>query len=296
MSRPYPNAEAFRQALETRLRNAAQQRGVQIQGLRLKVAIERLLARLFDGTDPPWLLKGGYAMELRFRPKARTTRDLDLTTGDAVDPTALRRRLIEVHEALQAAAAKDLGDSFEFLIQPARAEILAAPGGGGVFGVLARMAGRDFARFHIDVGFGDGVIGEAETLVGDELMAFAGIEPARVRAIPKAQQFAEKIHAYTFPWTDRENTRSRDLVDLVLLIERGDLGTAEVRRALVETFRRRARHALPEDLPTPPAAWRDEFPAMAREAGVSTGDVAGAFAALVEYWNGLKPLQEAGSA
>ncbi len=296
MSKSYPNAEAFRQALEARLRNAAQQRGVQIQGLRLKVAIERLLARLFDDVEPPWLLKGGYAMELRFRPKARTTRDLDLTTGDAVDSAALRQRLLEVHEALQSEAAKDLGDSFEFLIQPARSEILAAPGGGGVFGVLARMAGRDFARFHIDVGFGDGVVGEAETLVGDELMEFAGIAPARVRAIPKAQQFAEKIHAYTFPWTDRENTRSRDLVDLLLLIERGDLDTATVRHALTEKFRRRARHALPEDLPAPPAAWRDEFPSMAREAGISTDDVAEAFAALVEYWNGLKPLQGAGPA
>ena len=296
MSKSYPNAEAFRQALEARLRNAAQQRGVQIQGLRLKVAIERLLARLFNDVEPPWLLKGGYAMELRFRPKARTTRDLDLTTGDAVDPAALRQRLLEVHEALQSAAAKDLGDSFEFLIQPARSEILAAPGGGGVFGVLARMAGRDFARFHIDVGFGDGVVGEAEMLVGDELMEFAGIAPARVRAIPKAQQFAEKIHAYTFPWTDRENTRSRDLVDLLLLIERGNLDTAAVRHALVETFQRRTRHALPEDLPSPPAAWTDEIPAMAREAGVSTEDVAEAFAALVEYWNGLKPLQGAGPA
>jgi hypothetical protein len=54
------------------LRTVAQERGVQIQGLQLKVAIERLLARLFDGDDPPWL-KGGYAMERRFRPRARTT-------------------------------------------------------------------------------------------------------------------------------------------------------------------------------------------------------------------------------
>jgi predicted nucleotidyltransferase component of viral defense system len=100
MSQSYPNAEAFRQALEARLRNAAQERGVQIQGLRLKVAIERLLARLFDQDDPPWLLKGGYAMELRFRPKARTTRDLDLAAGDAVDPAALRQRLRQVHESL----------------------------------------------------------------------------------------------------------------------------------------------------------------------------------------------------
>jgi hypothetical protein len=42
------------------------------------VAIERLLARLVVDKDPPWLLKGGYAMELRFRPKARTTSDIDL--------------------------------------------------------------------------------------------------------------------------------------------------------------------------------------------------------------------------
>ena len=78
MSKVYANAEAFRNALEDRLRTVAQERGVQIQGLRLKVAIERLLARLFVEKDPPWLLKGGYAMELRFRPKARTMSDIDL--------------------------------------------------------------------------------------------------------------------------------------------------------------------------------------------------------------------------
>ena len=64
--------------VRVRLRTGAQERGVQIQGLRLKVAIERLLARLVVEKEPPWLLKGGYAMELRFRPKARTTSDIDL--------------------------------------------------------------------------------------------------------------------------------------------------------------------------------------------------------------------------
>lgn len=136
MTRSYPNAAAFRQALEARLRNIAQERGVQIQGLRLKVAIERLLARLFDRDDPPWLLKGGYAMELRFRPRARTTRDVDLTIGDPVQPARLRRRLDEVHEELQSAAGRDLGDYFEFIIQPARSELQVAPGGGGVFPVV----------------------------------------------------------------------------------------------------------------------------------------------------------------
>jgi len=290
MTRSYANAAAFRQALETRLRNIAQQRGVQIQGLRLKIAIERLLARLFHEPNPPWLLKGGYAMELRFRPKARTTRDLDLTLGGRVDPEALTERLMEVHEALMDAAGLDIGDFFEFTIPPARSELTVAPGGGGVFSVIAKVAGREFARFHVDIGFGDAILGGPERLAGDDLLAFAEIPPPVALAIPKAQQFAEKVHAYTFPWTDRENTRSRDLVDMVLLIERGELDHDAVRRAVSETFAHRRRHDVPSKLTSPPRAWAAEFPPMAAEAGISTTDLDEAFSILEVYWSQIRPL------
>ncbi|MCA9285544.1 MAG: nucleotidyl transferase AbiEii/AbiGii toxin family protein [Phycisphaerales bacterium] len=290
MTRSYASAAAFRQALEMRLRSVAQQRVVQIQGLRLKLAIERLLARLFHDPNPPWLLKGGYAMELRFRPRARTTRDLDLTLVESVDPEALARRLVEVHEALMNTAVLDLGDYFEFTIPPARNELAAAPGGGGVFSVIAKVAGREFARFHLDIGFGDAVVGAPDRLHGDDLLAFAGIRPPTALAIPKTQQFAEKIHAYTFPWTDRENTRSRDLVDMVLLIERGELDRDAVRRAVVETFGHRRRHMAPTTLDSPPRAWATEFPAMATEAGISTTDLDEAFSILAAFWNRLRPF------
>ena len=191
--RSYANAEAFRQSLETRLRTLATERCVQIQGLRLKIAIERLLARLFAEPDPPWLLKGGYAMELRFRPKARTTRDLDLTLGRTDASGTIARQLAEVHQSLTAAA--DVGDFFEFTIPPARSELAGAPGGGGVFSVLAKVAGREFARFHLDVGFGDVAFGVPEHLPGEDLLAFASIAPPVVLAIPRSQQFAEKLHA-----------------------------------------------------------------------------------------------------
>ncbi len=226
----------------------------------------------------------GYSMELRFRPKARTTRDVDLTVGDSVAPEKLKQKLEEVHEALQTAAEQKLDDFFEFLIEPPRSEIQAAPGGGGVFSVVASMDGRDFARFHLDVGFGDSVIGGVETLEGDNLLDFAGIPPARAVAIPKAQQFAEKIHAYSYSWTDRENKRSKDLVDLVVLIERGKLDPKAVQQALVETFQRRKRHPLPATLQPPPASWAKEFPSMAAEAGASTPDVDAAFQALDGFW------------
>jgi len=40
-------------------------------------AFDRLLCRLFAKPNAPWLLKGGYALELRLK-TARTTRDMDL--------------------------------------------------------------------------------------------------------------------------------------------------------------------------------------------------------------------------
>jgi len=73
------------------------------------VAFDRLLARMFApanrGRDG-WVLKGGYAMELRFR-QARSTKDLDLTVRASSDNSAAALR-----ERLQIAAAVQLPDFF----------------------------------------------------------------------------------------------------------------------------------------------------------------------------------------
>jgi hypothetical protein len=154
--------------------------------------MERLLARLFTDDEAPWLLKGGYALELRFAPRARTTRDLDLNlpAGDgAADWTSVRARL-------QEAAALDLGDGFAFQIGGARKELQGAPRGGARFPLEARIAGREFVRFHVDVGLGDAVTGEPEVVRGLDLLGFIEVPAARIR-VPLAQLFAEKLHAYT---------------------------------------------------------------------------------------------------
>jgi hypothetical protein len=148
------------------------------------------------------------------------------------------------------------------------------------------LAGKTYARFHIDIGCGDAVVGEPERLTGDDLLSFAGVGPATALAIPRAQQFAEKIHAYTFPWTGRLNTRTKDLVDLVLLIERGPPAAADTRAALKATFATRGTHPLPRQLPPPPAAWAAEFGALAGEASLATTDCLDAFAKLANFWTG----------
>ena len=105
---------------------------------------------------------------------------------------------------------------------------------------------------------------------------------------PRPSSSPKKIHAYTYQWTDRENKRSRDLVDMVVLIERGNMDPAAIRRAIVETFARRVRHALPSTLQPPPASWAAEFSAMAIEAGASATDIAPAFEILNAFWLGNK--------
>jgi hypothetical protein len=279
MARQFKSAAAFKTSLATRMRTRAKESGLPFQTLQLKFVIERLLARLFHSSDAPWLLKGGFAMDLRYRPRSRTTKDVDLSVSLASAGVAT-----ELRDRLQAAADIDLGNHVTFRIGELKSELTNAPEGGGRFPCEAVMLGKTYAKFHIDVGLGDAVVGEPERLTGDDLLEFAGLEPAVVLAIPKPQQFAEKIHAYTFPWSGRLNTRTKDLVDLVLLIERGSLEIDAIRTALTATFRKRNSHALPTELPPPPDHWEVDFPAMANEAGLSTPDCIAVFSVLDGFW------------
>jgi Nucleotidyl transferase AbiEii toxin, Type IV TA system len=76
--RTYATAGAFRKALEERLKSMSQTEQIDINRLRRQVSFDRLLARLFREDSAPWVLKGGYALELRFK-SARSSIDIDLT-------------------------------------------------------------------------------------------------------------------------------------------------------------------------------------------------------------------------
>ena len=87
--------------------------------------------------------------------------------------------------------------------------------------------------------------------------------------IPREQQFAEKLHAYTLPRQGAANTRVRDLVDMVLLIQSGTLAKAKVAEAIRVTFDRRGTHTVPTSLPQPPTGWQKPYDALAKECGLS---------------------------
>src|SRR5213594_4176558 len=124
--RQYATASAFRTALEARLNERARREGIDLGRLRRQVAFDRLLARMFDSSQPirdGWILKGGYALEMRFL-RARSTKDLDLTVrprqGSTESAASLRERLL-------IAASVELPDFFTFEIGEAMADLNQAP-------------------------------------------------------------------------------------------------------------------------------------------------------------------------
>jgi hypothetical protein len=244
------------------------------------VSFDRLLARLFREESAPWVLKGGYALELRFK-AARSTIDIDLTLQRVAAPLPNVDTNQVVREMLQGVADVALGDWFEYVIGPPVLDLTAAPYGGARYPVEARMDERIFARFHLDAGIGDVVMQPLETIVCRDWLAFAGIESSQVRMIAREQQFAEKIHAYTLP-RNTANSRVKDLVDMALLIGSGGLEKPRILDALRLTFERRGTHDLPVGLVPPPADWQIPFQALAEECGLPT-DVAVVFAKVQEF-------------
>lgn len=271
--RTYSSPGAFRQALEERLKQIAQQEETDFQRLCRQVAFDRFLARLVANN---WILKGGYAMELRFV-AARSTRDLDFTLRAGDTDSAL--------DQLQRAGARELADFFSFRVGEPMMNLDAAPYGGARYPVEARLDGRAFIRFHVDVGIGDVILEPIETIRARDWLAFADIPSPSIAMIAREQQFAEKIHAYTMP-RPSPNSRVRDLVDLYLLIASDSLNPSRCSDAVRRTFERRKTHDIPQELIAPSTAWNRPFQALAEECGI-TVECKDAFQTLLGFWAAL---------
>ena len=276
--RKYATGLALRTALEERLKRIAREEGVDLQRLRRQVAFDRFLARLCP-TATDWILKGGYAMELRFQ-TARATRDLDFTVR-----VAQAGRGNGLLKQLQDAGAKGAGDYLHYRIGEAIMELDGAPYGGARYPVESTMDERTFVKFHLDVGVGDVVLDPPEQARMRDWLGFAGIAAPDVPMIQREQQFAEKLHAYTLPRTT-PNSRVRDLVDMVLLIRSGTLESGRIVEALHLTFGRRATHSLPGALTSPPEEWAAPFARLAAECNLQLS-VSEAFGILMKFCSAL---------
>jgi predicted nucleotidyltransferase component of viral defense system len=254
----YATPAAFRAALEARLNAAAQAGERPVGRARKLVAFTRLLARLERAAPDRWVLKGGFALELRLPGRARVTRDVDIDWGASLD---------DATSALVEAAALQLDDYFEFNIQRmGDADVGAA--GGIRFRTDAYVAGRLFEPLLIDVGVGAASFLPADELTAPDLLDFAEVEPAHIRAIPLDQHIAEKLHAYTRRYgSDQPISRAKDLIDIVLMSELASFEFDGLREAIVRVFETRGTHELPTSVPPAPREWSRPYRTLAEEVG-----------------------------
>src|SRR5438093_1128058 len=166
-------------------------------------------------------------------------------------------------------AAHDLGDLFVFLIGEPTMDMDAAPYGGARYPVDSLLDGRTFARFHLDIGVGDVQCEPPEIVAPRDWLGFAGIPAPSIPSISREEHFAQKLHAYTLPREGQPNSRVKDLIDLVLLMDSDSLDPERLRNALRDTFARRGTHKLPATLEPPPEFWRPVFRRLAEECGIS---------------------------
>ncbi len=257
-------AADFRKQLETTLRIRSTKTREDIQRLRRKVAFDRLLARIVTQEPSSFFLKGGYAMELRSA-RARATVDMDLTCLKRVSNANEPMNELILQE-LQILARINLNDHFVYQIGPSQNDIENAPYGGSRHNVSTLIDNRLFVEFHLDVG-GDFLIDHIEKIPGANWLEFYGINAPIIPMISIEQQFAEKLHSYTLP-REHINTRSKDLIDMILLLQSKKRAPEPFQHALQKVFRARNMHLLPEVLPEPPLIWQKPFTAMAAECGI----------------------------
>jgi hypothetical protein len=223
------------------------------------LVFDRFLARLVAVFGDAATLKGGLVLELRLE-RARTTKDIDLRMTGTPNETLAK---------LQEAGRRELGDFMTFEVRPDDGHPEIQNDGmqyeGMRFRADCKLAGKIYGQaFGVDVAFGDPILGDAETIVADDVLGFAGIAPPTLRLYPVETHVAEKLHAYTMPRA-RPNTRVKDLPDLGLLATTRALEARELRAAIDQTFTFRKTHPAPAFVPSPPHAWDKPYESMARE-------------------------------
>jgi hypothetical protein len=242
------------------------------------VAFERFLARLGKKDPEAWIVKGGFALQLRLGERARTTKDIDVS---AVNPWTRDQTIAH----LRAACALDLADWFECEVSEPTEAATGAPGRGFRFAIRCHLEGRQFKSFHLDVGFGDPVLEAPVQLTAPNLLAFAEIAPATVRCYPLTAQVAEKLQTYTRTYSSGETTRARDVADILLAASLEQFDSTKLKQALEATFQTRASHDLPREMPDPPGRISASYGRLARELDLPWTTIEEAGRAMAQFLN-----------
>lgn len=201
-------------------------------------------------------VKGGVALELRLKDRARATKDIDLVLHhDEADLALALERAVDT-------GARDGSQGFHFR-RKADPLILENRTISVEFAVTYR--GGAWTSILVDVARAEPGEGEIELIPAVPLETAVGIAgPTELACLPLRMHVAQKLHGMTLrPRPGKRNDRFKDLVDL-LLMESLVTDYAGLRAACESVFRTRGTHDWPPVLALPPH-WAEPFAVLARE-------------------------------
>jgi hypothetical protein len=225
------------------------------------VLCETLSEAAARGVIPFFFVKGGVAIELRLGLLARATRDLDIGL------CALATELLALFDS-----ALEVGFA-DFRLRR-RGEARTLDNGALALEVAVEYLGRPWAT--VDVDLAPATPDWETDPVPPIALAELGLQPPRsVPCLALPAQIAQKIHALTEPEPrGRPNPRARDVLDVLLLVQRVKVDHAAVRAACERVFAERAAHSWPVSSFVFPPGWRATLSELAREVRYDTDEVA----------------------
>lgn len=285
----YRDPQAFRMALEDRLLLRSREAGIDLERLRRRVIFERIVSRLHVADPGQWVLKGGMALEVRLRDEARVTKDVDFgLRADGISEEQLRERLID---AVGGARAEDW---FALAVGPAK-QLAEDQGGQPTWRmkIRAELAGKPFGSMQLDVSPRTRELDATEFLPLPNTLSFAGITTPSVEVIDVHRHAAEKFHAMCRDFGDRDNTRVRDLVDLVILIEHELLESPLLANSVRSVWQERDAMRPQASLPSMPRSWEDSYERLAVEHALATTSLVAAEAKAAALWSQMLDIEGA---
>jgi len=233
-------------SVRARLLNVAKATGTDFNLVLVRFALERLLFRLSTSAHSDrFVLKGALLFTLWYDLPHRATRDADLLGFGPSDTGSMASVFRDI-----ASVAVDDGIVFD----PASVRVGVIRKDAGYGGVRVTLNGKlANARCvaQVDVGFGDAVTPGPTDAVYPVLLD--DLPAPRVRTYPVYTVVAEKLHAIVV--LGMVNSRLKDYLDLVVIMEREALDEPTLALAIAATFQRRGT-ALPN---APPVGLSDEF-------------------------------------
>lgn len=258
---------------------------IALDRLRRRVLFERIVARLEAAEPGLWVLKGGMALEVRLADAARLTKDVDMGLRDSVPSSAdLHDRLID------ALSADPFVDRFVFEVSEPAA--LREDGGGHLtwrVSIASFLAGKPFGAIKLDISPRAHELLATDRLPLPNSLAFAAIPTVEVEIVDVHRHAAEKFHAMTRDFGDRENSRVRDLLDLVLLIENDLLNPGAVADAARTVWAERNVMEPPRRLPPLPDSWPARYQHLAATHDVDAQTFPQAVALVQRLWAQMHP-------